>query len=78
MSALNAFGLLAVCLMVFCYSMEQRHHAYVLGFALSCALGSAYGFMQGAWPFGLAEGFWCVVAARKWAKAFAGHAPPDP
>jgi hypothetical protein len=38
----------------------------VLGFAVSCALGSAYGFLQGAWPFGLVEAIWCFVALRRW------------
>jgi hypothetical protein len=38
----------------------------VLAFAASCALGSVYGFLQGAWPFGLVEAVWCIVAARRW------------
>jgi len=52
--------------MVVCYSFERRSHWYILGFAVSCALGSAYGFLQGAWPFGLVEAVWCVIAARRW------------
>ena len=35
-------------------------------FAGACALGSAYGFLQGAWPFGLIEAIWALVAARRW------------
>jgi hypothetical protein len=38
----------------------------VLGFAIACALGSAYGFLQGAWPFGIVEVIWAAVALRKW------------
>jgi len=38
----------------------------VLGFAVACALGSVYGFLQGAWPFGLVEAIWSVVALRRW------------
>jgi len=34
-------------------------------FAGSCLLGSAYGFLQGAWPFGLVEAIWAIVAARR-------------
>ena len=55
--------------MVVCYSFERRSHWFILGFAVSCALGSAYGFLQGAWPFGLVEGVWCVIAARRWVGA---------
>jgi hypothetical protein len=29
-------------------------------------LGSAYGFLQGAWPFGLVEAVWAMVALRRW------------
>jgi hypothetical protein len=29
-------------------------------------LGSIYGFLQGAWPFGLVEAVWAVVALRRW------------
>jgi len=63
---LTLFGLLAVSLMLFTYAMEDRSSWYVLGFAVACALGSVYGFLQGAWPFGLVEAIWSVVAVRRW------------
>jgi hypothetical protein len=66
MSALTAFGLFAVTAMVVCYSLEARSPWFVLAFAASCILGSIYGFLQGAWPFGLVEGVWAVIAARRW------------
>jgi len=66
MTRLTAFGLFAVSAMLICYAFERRSHWFVLGFAASCALGSAYGFMQGAWPFGLVEGIWSVVALARW------------
>jgi hypothetical protein len=66
MSPLTAFGLFAVSAMLICYALEQRSPWYVLGFAVSCALGSLYGFLQGAWPFGLVEGIWSVVALNRW------------
>ena len=66
MDALTAFGLFAVSAMLICYSLERRHPGYVLAFAASCALGSLYGFLQGAWPFGLVEAVWSLVAARRW------------
>ena len=66
MNALQLFGLFAVTAMLICYALEDRSHGYILGFAIACALGSAYGFLQGAWPFGLVEAVWAVVALRRW------------
>jgi hypothetical protein len=66
MTALSAFGLFAVTMMLVCYAFEDRDPWFVFGFAVACALGSTYGFLQGAWPFGLVEGVWSLVAARKW------------
>jgi hypothetical protein len=63
---LSLFGLAAVTVMLVCYAMEDRSPWFVLGFAASCALGSVYGFLQGAWPFGLVEAIWSFVAARRW------------
>ena len=66
MNALTLFGLVAVSLMLLCYACEGRSRAWVLGFAGSCALGSAYGFLQGAWPFGVVEAIWSLVALQRW------------
>jgi len=66
MSPLTAFGLFAVTAMLVCYALESRSRWWTLAFAGSCLLGSTYGFLQGAWPFGLVEAVWAVVAARKW------------
>ena len=66
MSPLTTFGLFAVTAMLVCYALEQRSTWFLLAFAVSCLLGSAYGFLQGAWPFGLVEAVWAVVAARRW------------
>jgi len=66
MSALSAFGLLAVTAMVVCYALEERSPWFILAFAMSCAFGSIYGFLQGAWPFGLVEAVWTGVATRRW------------
>jgi hypothetical protein len=49
---LTIFGLFAVTAMLVFYALEDRNPWYILGFAAACALGSAYGFLQGAWPFG--------------------------
>lgn len=66
MDGLTLFGLVAVGLMLLCYAMERRGPGWVLGFAGACALGSAYGFLQGAWPFGVVEAIWSVVAWQRW------------
>ena len=66
MDALTAFGLLAVTAMLIFYALEDRSPWFILAFAGACALGSVYGFLQGAWPFGLVEAVWAVVALLRW------------
>lgn len=66
MTLLSAFGLFAVSAMLITYAFEDRSPWFVLAFAFACALGSAYGFLQGAWPFGLVEAIWSVIAVRRW------------
>lgn len=66
MDLLTLFGLFAVTAMLVCYALEERNRLYILGFAVACALGSVYGFLQGAWPFGIVEAIWSIVAVRRW------------
>ena len=66
MDRLTLFGLFAVSLMLVTYALEDRSRWFVLAFAVACALGSIYGFLQGAWPFGLVEAVWAMVALRRW------------
>jgi hypothetical protein len=66
MDRITIFGLFAVSAMLVFYAMEKRSHWFVLAFAGSCVLASAYGFLQGAWPFGLVEGVWSGIAVRRW------------
>ena len=66
MTALSAFGLFAVAAMLVCYALEERHPSFTLAFAVTCGMGSIHGFLQGAWPFGLVESVWALVALRKW------------
>ena len=66
MDALTLFGLVAVTLMLVCYALEERSPWFVLAFAVACALGSTYGFLQGAWPFWLVEAVWTLIALRRW------------
>ena len=64
--ALTIYGLVSVTLMLVFYALEARAAWFVLGFSLSCLMASVYGFLQGAWPFGIVEAIWSVVALRRW------------
>jgi hypothetical protein len=66
MDSLTIFGLFAVTAMLVCYALEARSSWFILAFAFACALGSVYGFLQGAWPFGAVEAIWSLVAGRRW------------
>jgi hypothetical protein len=66
---LTAFGLLAVTAMLVFYALEKRSPWFIFAFAIACALASAYGFLQGAWPFGLVEAVWSLVALKRWRQA---------
>ena len=76
MDPLTIFGLFAVTAMLITYACEERSPWFILGFAMACALGSVYGFLQGAWPFGVVEAIWAVVALRRWLSRRA-HADQD-
>jgi hypothetical protein len=69
MDGLTLFGVFAVTAMLVCYALEDRSAWFVLAFAGACALASAYGFLQGAWPFGVIEAIWTLVAVRRWVHA---------
>ena len=66
MNALNIFGLFAVTAMLVSYALEKRSPWFIFAFAIACSAGSVYGFLQGAWPFGLVEAVWAGVALRRW------------
>ncbi len=56
--------------MLVTYALEKRSLWFIFAFALACVLGSIYGFLQGAWPFGLVEAAWAIVALSRWWAAF--------
>lgn len=66
MDKLTFFGLFAVTMMLVCYALEKKSPWFIFGFAVACTLGSAYGFLQGAWPFGIVEAIWAFVALHRW------------
>ncbi len=63
---LTVYGVAALTFMMAMYSLEQRHPRFVLAFAVGCLLASSYGFLSGAWPFGVVEAIWSVVALRRY------------
>ena len=66
MDLLTLFGLFAVTAMLIFYALEDRNPRFILAFAGACGLASIYGFLQGAWPFGIIEAIWAGVATRRW------------
>ena len=65
-TAVTIYGVAALTFMMVMYTLERRHHRYVLGFAIGCVLSSGYGFVAGAWPFGVIELIWAGLALRRW------------
>jgi hypothetical protein len=59
------YGVCAVTFMIVMYALERRSHLFIALFALGCVLSSVYGFLAGAWPFGIAEIIWSFVAIRR-------------
>jgi hypothetical protein len=65
---LTVFGVSSLVFMMTMYALEPHGRAFVLAFAVGCALSSAYGFLSGAWPFGAVEAIWTSVALRRWVR----------
>ncbi len=65
MNAITFFGVCALTFMMVMYALERRHPGFMAAFAAGCLLSSAYGFLSGAWPFGVVEAIWAVVACRR-------------
>jgi hypothetical protein len=72
---ITIYGVMALTFMMVMYWLEDRGPAFVLWFALGCALSSIYGFLSGAWPFGVIEALWCVIAVRRYPSARARSRP---
>lgn len=66
---LTAFGVAAVTFMMLMYALERRHRRFILAFAGGCALASTYGFLVGAWPFGVVEAIWALVALDRYRRS---------
>ena len=62
--------------MLIFYALEDRSTWFILAFAGACALASIYGFLQGAWPFGVVEAIWTGAAVWRWrGKTLRAEAP---
>ena len=66
---LTVYGVTVLTFMMLMYALERRHHFFVLAFAVGCALSASYGFLSGAWPFGVVEAVWCVIAVQRFLAA---------
>lgn len=66
---LTAFGVVVLTFMMLMYALERRGPRFILAFAVGCALSSAYGFLSGAWPFGVVEAIWTLVAVRRYTQS---------
>ena len=62
---ITLFGVCALGFMMVMYALERRHPGFVAAFAVGCLLSGAYGFLSGAWPFGVVEAVWAFVAGRR-------------
>jgi hypothetical protein len=63
---ITVYGVAALTFMMTMYGCERRGSVFVLLFAVGCALSSFYGFLSGAWPFGVVEAIWTVIAFRRY------------
>ncbi len=72
MSAITLYGVVVLTFMMLMYALEKRGPGFILAFAVGCLLSSAYGFISGAWPFGVVEAIWAIVAARRFIAVHAG------
>jgi hypothetical protein len=68
-TVITIYGVLALTFMMTMYALERRNPAFILAFAVGCLASAAYGFLAGAWPFGVVEAIWSVIALRRYLAA---------
>ena len=78
MDKVTLFGVGAVTFMMLMYALERRHRGFILAFAVGCLLSSVYGFLSGAWPFGVVEVIWAGVAMWRFASTAERQGRPPP
>ncbi len=62
----TVYGVCAVSFMMAMYALERRGRGFILAFSIGCLLSSIYGFLSGAWPFGVVEFIWSGIALRRY------------
>ena len=72
LNAITLYGVGALTFMMAMYALERRHRGFIAAFALGCLLSSAYGFLSGAWPFGVVEAIWALIAGRRFLTSRSG------
>jgi hypothetical protein len=65
---LTVYGATVLTFMMLMYALERRHRYFVVAFAVGCALSAIYGFLSGAWPFGVVEAIWCAIALHRFSR----------
>jgi hypothetical protein len=63
---ITLYGVVALSFMMVMYAFEKRGRNFVAAFAVGCVLSSVYGFLSGAWPFGVVEGIWSIIALKRY------------
>ncbi|HWF58435.1 MAG TPA: hypothetical protein VG520_08790 [Candidatus Dormibacteraeota bacterium] len=66
--AVTVYGVIALTFMMVMYSLERKGPLFILAFSLGCVLSSIYGFLSGAWPFGVIEAVWSTIALRRFTR----------
>lgn len=75
MSVMTLYGVSALGFMMVMYALERRGREFILAFGLGCLLSSVYGFLSGAWRFGVVEAIWSVIAVQRFRRAGARAGP---
>ena len=73
--AVTIYGVGALTFMMAMYALEARGRTFILGFSFGCLLSSIYGFLAGAWPFGVIEAIWSGIALRRYLREGTDSAP---
>jgi hypothetical protein len=71
-AAITVYGVVVLVFMMLMYALERRGRIFVLAFGVGCLLSSSYGFLSGAWPFGVVEAIWAVIAVIRFARTPSG------
>jgi hypothetical protein len=66
LSPVNIYGAIVLVIMMLFYFRESRGKIYTLLFGIACFFSSSYGFLSGAWSFGVIELAWGLMTLRKY------------